>query len=68
MAAVRFAFVGCGGIARHHLNALSGCGHAAQVVAAVDVQRKNAEEFVRLIPKEHLDAAENCQVSCTRYP
>lgn len=58
--AVRFAFVGCGGIARHHLRALRGTGHAAQIAAVVDVKRDNAEEFAKLIPEEQSTA--DCQV------
>lgn len=47
---LRFAFVGCGGIARHHLKALQGCGQAAQVVAAVDTRKDNAEAFASIMP------------------
>lgn len=57
MSSLRFAFVGCGGIARHHLKALRGCAHPTQVVAAVDVKKENAAKFAELIPQD-----EDCQV------
>ena len=47
---VRFAFVGCGGIARHHLRAVQECGHASQVAAVVDTRINNAEQFLQLLP------------------
>ena len=56
---VRLAFVGCGGIARHHLRAVLGCAHPAQVVAAVDTQQANAEQFARLVPS---NSKGKCQV------
>lgn len=61
MSAIRFAFVGCGGIARHHLKALVGCPHAAQVVAAVDIRPQNAEALVGLI-SEQQGSTEKCEV------
>ena len=45
MAAVRFAFIGCGNIARFHLRALRESTHLAEVTAAVDVRRASAEKF-----------------------
>lgn len=57
MSALRFALVGCGGIARHHLKALRGCAHPTKVVAVVDVRRDNAVELAKLT-----DQAESCQV------
>lgn len=59
MSALRFAFVGCGGIARHHLKALRSCAHPTRVVAVVDIKRENATEFCDLIPQ---DQAQDCQV------
>ena len=58
MSALRFAFVGCGGIARHHLKALEGCSHPTQVVAVVDTKKENAQQF-----RELIDSANDCQVS-----
>lgn len=49
---LRFAFVGCGGIARHHLRALRACGQATELVAVVDTRENNARELVKLIPRE----------------
>ena len=51
---LRFAFVGCGGIARHHLRALGASGHAAQLAAVVDTRENNAREFIKLVPKNML--------------
>ena len=51
--AVRFAFVGCGIIARHHLGALKQSSHATAVTAVVDVNRERAEELSRLLPRAH---------------
>ena len=57
--AIRFALVGCGGIARHHLRAILGADHPATVAALVDTRKKNAEELLRLLPSEQ---AKSCQV------
>ena len=57
---VRLAFVGCGGISRYHLRAVLGCAHPAQIVAAVDTQQANAEQFARLVPSS--SKGEKCQV------
>lgn len=54
---VRFAFLGCGLIARHHLRALQESRHSAEVVAVVDSNRRYAEEFVKLLPRP-----EDCKV------
>lgn len=62
MSAIRFAFVGCGGIARHHLAALRGCSQRTQLVAAVDIRKENAEALVSLIPRQ-LGGKDQCQVS-----
>lgn len=55
--ALRFAFVGCGGIARFHLRALQNSQHVTKVSAAVDVRKKNAEDFVQLLPN-----SQDCKV------
>ena len=66
--AVRFAFVGCGTIARHHLGALKQSSHATAVTAVVDVNRERAEELSRLIPSAHEeDNTEQCKV-CMEKP
>jgi len=57
--AIRFALVGCGGIARHHLKEILGASHPATVAALVDTRKKNAEELLRLLPPEQ---AKSCQV------
>ena len=57
---VRFALVGCGGIARHHLQALRSCAEATRVVAVVDTKPENATQLAGLIPKEQ--SAGHCQV------
>ena len=49
MAAVRFAFIGCGNIAQFHLRALRESTHLAEVTAAVDVRRASAEKFSSLL-------------------
>ena len=49
--AVRLAFVGCGTIARLHLQAIQGGRHSAEVTAAVDTSRDRAEEFVKSLPR-----------------
>lgn len=49
---IKFALVGCGGIARHHLKALQECATTTQVAAVVDTRRENAEELIQLIPNE----------------
>ena len=49
MAAVRFAFIGCGNIARFHLRALGESMHSTEVTAAVDVSRDSAEKFSSLL-------------------
>ena len=66
MSALRFALVGCGGIARHHLKALGGCAHPTQVAAVVDERRDNAVELAKLIPPDQTPA-ENCQVGGWGY-
>ena len=61
--AVRFAFVGCGIIARHHLGALKQSSHATAVTAVVDVNRKRAEELLKLLPRpEEQSNTERCKV------
>ena len=49
MAAVRFAFIGCGNIARFHLRALRESTHLAEVTTVVDVRRESAEKFSSLL-------------------
>ena len=49
MAAVRFAFIGCGNIARFHLRALRESAHLAEVTTVVDVRRESAEKFSSLL-------------------
>lgn len=58
MAPLRFAFIGCGAIARLHLQALRENAHRTptQLVAAVDVRRKSAEKLAELVEP-------NCRVS-----
>ncbi len=58
--AVKFALVGCGAIARHHLKGLLSSSHPAIVAALVDTRKNNAEELLGLLPKEQ---ASKCQVS-----
>ena len=61
--AVRFAFVGCGIIARHHLGALKQSSHATAVTAVVDVNRERAENLLRLLPKTQEESStEECKV------
>lgn len=49
MAAVRFAFIGCGNIARFHLRALRESTYLAEVTTVVDVRRESAEKFSSLL-------------------
>ena len=60
--AVRFAFVGCGTIARHHLGALKQSSHATAVTAVVDVNRERAESLLRLLPKTQEENSQKCKV------
>jgi len=60
MAAVRFAFIGCGTIAPFHLHALEECTHSTEVTAAVDVRRDRAEKFSSLLQSP-------CQVGGANY-
>jgi len=60
MAAVRFAFIGCGNIARFHLRALGESTHSAEVTAAVDVRRDSVETFSSLLQSP-------CQVGGANY-
>ena len=60
--AIRFALVGCGGIARHHLRGLQVTSHPTAVAALVDTRRSNAEELLHLLPPTQ---AETCQVGRT---
>ena len=48
---LRFAFVGCGLVARHHLKALQACSHKAHVCAAVDIRKESAVEFAASLHK-----------------
>lgn len=56
MSCVRFAFIGCGAIARLHLKALRDNSHPTQLVAAVDVRRRAAAKLAEM-------AEPNCKVS-----
>ena len=58
MVCVRFAFIGCGAIARLHLRALRENAQRTptQVVAAVDVRKESAQKLAQL-------ADPNCRVS-----
>lgn len=53
MACVRFAFVGCGAIARLHLRALRENSHHTELVAAVDVRKGAAEKLAKLAEPNH---------------
>ena len=59
MAAVRFAFIGCGNIARFHLRALRESTHLAEVTAAVDVRRESAK-FSSLLQTPCKVGGSNC--------
>ena len=50
MSSVRFAFIGCGAIARLHLRALreNAHQHSSQLVAAVDTRRATASKLAQL--------------------
>ena len=49
MACVRFAFIGCGAIARLHLRALKeNAHHTSKLVAAVDTRRSTANKLAEL--------------------
>jgi predicted dehydrogenase len=45
MAALKVAFIGCGGIARAHANVLAGLSGRAQMVAFCDIARERAQAF-----------------------
>ena len=57
MSRVRFAFIGCGAIARLHLKAMRESGHHTQLVAAVDVRKQPAENLAAIA------GSANCKVS-----
>ena len=50
MSSVRFAFIGCGAIARLHLRALreNAHKHSSQLVAAIDTRRATAGKLAEL--------------------
>ena len=58
MSVVRLALVGCGSIAKVHLQSCRACGGV--VTALVDVRRKAATELLELLPPGE---AEECKVS-----
>ena len=60
--AVRFAFVGCGTIARHHLGALKQSSHATVVTAVVDVNQERAEKLLKLLPGTQEENSQKCKV------
>ena len=60
--AVRFAFIGCGTIARHHLGALKQSSHATAVTAVVDMNRERADELLRLLPRTQEENSQKCKV------